>query len=141
MRGMLFEPNWLAVATLADLDVGTPVVSLVFPVGHITTEIRAPDSLVDQIEGRMGFAVKATLIGTSTDNVAMNVYPRDLPTRTFPVSVAAWGKTYANDSNPYNWIAMIPVELVGLAASVEFVRAANTGNLTVSASIRRYYYT
>jgi hypothetical protein len=138
--GMVGSGEWIEAVAASALNAGAPVTSAVFPVGHATREIRNPDKLADQPTGKMGFHVKFTLVGTATDNVDLNIYPRDFPSVTFPVHVASWGRTYGNGSNPFNVITTIPVELVGIAASLEFVRVANSNNLTVQAWIMRYHY-
>lgn len=129
------------------LDAGTPVSSIVLPVGaaYGTMKDASPGVSGDPRQkltiGCAGMQVRVELVGTGTEDVEFEVFPRDPHNQSFEVESAILGVTYAKGATtPYRQVFDIKVEEVGPGCNLKFTRATGTGNMTVAAWIKRYRY-
>lgn len=140
------------------LDAGTPVKSQIIPVGQAFSPNRTPEynTKINPVPnlsiGCAGLLIRIQLVGSGTEDVTFEIFPRDAfdadteqPAQqfaaTFETVDPVLGAVYAKGATtPYNQAFNATVEEVGPACNLLFTRAAGTGNMTVSAWIRRYRY-
>lgn len=140
------------------LDSGTPIASQIIPVGQAFAPERRPkyqtqiNPVTNLSIGCAGMFVRIQLVGSATEDVTFEVFPRDCFDgdsaqagqqfdAAFEVVSPSLGAVYAKGATtPYNQVFNVRVEEIGPACNLLFTRAAGTGNMTVSAWIKRYRY-
>lgn len=141
------------------LDAATAVKSQVIPLGqtyapNIQPVHNTPKNPVEGLTiGAAGMFIRIQLVGSDTEDVTFEVFSRDAHdgdtvdikaqqfAAAFEVEDAVLGAVYAKGATtPYNQQFNVTVEEVGLACNLLFTRAAGTGNMTVSAWIKRWRY-
>ena len=137
------------VSVPVTLDAGTPVESLIFPVGCAYSDkvadvsaggLQSGDPRQKLSIGCNGFELRTEFVGSAADDVTLDVIAMDPHDQSFEPADPAVGVTYNNNTNPYKNHMIVTVEDVGSGCKVKYTRVANTGNLTVAAWIRRFRY-
>lgn len=141
------------------LNAGADVVSQVIPIGqlyapNIQHRFNRKSNPVEGLTiGAHGLVVRIQIVGSGEEDVTFEIFPRDAHdadvsettiknqqfSSAFQVEDPVLGAVYAKGATtPYNQQFIAFTEEIGFACNLKFIRAAGTGNMTVSAWIKRF---